>query len=316
MLRVGFDIGGTTIKGGIVGEDLKILAHRSIPFPSGEGYERVAVLMAQLVVEMAEELQVSVTELGTIGIAVPGSIDVTGTFVIHAHNLGFHNTPIKKAVKEHFPHSLVYLANDANAAALAELYAGAFRGYKTAVLLTLGTGVGGGLILNGQLFNGGMNHGVELGHMIISNEGPLCTCGNRGCIEALCSATWLTRQGEEALKTHPESIISEKVNGISGGVTAKTVIESAKEGDLAAKEIFHKYIDSLSSAVSSCINLLDPEVVALGGGVSLAGDFLFYPLRELVHKKCFFKVEHKIVPAELGNHAGILGAALLGETWK
>ncbi|MGI6732274.1 MAG: ROK family protein [Anaerovoracaceae bacterium] len=313
MYRVGFDIGGTNIKAGIVGEDLKILSHRNIPFPTGESYKKVVALLAELVKDMAKDLQVPVMELGTIGIAVPGSIDVTETIVIHAHNLGFQNAPIKSEMKEYFPHSSIYLANDANAATLAELYAGAFRGCKTAVLLTLGTGVGGGLILGGRLFNGGMNHGVEPGHMIISKDGPLCSCGNRGCIESLCSATWLVNQGEIVIKEQLESLIFSKANGLPEQVTAKMVIDSAKEGDKIAREIFNYYIESLSAAVSSIINLLDPEVIALGGGVSLAGDFLFDPLRERVQEKCFHKVAHKIVPAQLGNDAGIIGAAMLGD---
>jgi glucokinase len=158
--------------------------------------------------------------------------------------------------------------------------------------LTLGTGVGGGLILGGKMFNGGLGHGVELGHMCLQFGGPLCTCGNLGCVETLCNAPWLIRQSSQA-------------------TDAKMVIDAAKEGDVAAKNIFDRYVDQLSSAIVSCTNLLDPEVVALGGGVSLAGEFLFAPLREQVLRKSFFHHPYKIVPATLGNDAGIIGAAML-----
>jgi glucokinase len=267
--------------------------------------------MAEQVRELAKELRIQPTDFRSIGIATAGSIDASRTVIINAHNLGFHNVPMIDEMHKHFPDTPVYLANDADAAALAELHAGAFRGKKTAVLLTLGTGVGGGIILGGRMFKGGLGHGNELGHMIVQQGGPICTCGNRGCIESLCTATWLIQQGRKAIVEHPISLIYEKAEGDMDKVTAKIVIDSAKEGDAIARDIFNTYVDSLSSAITSVVVLLDPEVIALGGGVSLAGDFLFEPVRELVRQKSFFKVYHEIVPAQLGNTAGIIGAAML-----
>ena len=251
------------------------------------------------------------TVFKSIGIAIAGSIDAAGTTILNAHNLGFHNVPMRAAMMEQFPNTAVFLANDANAAALAELHAGAFRGCKTAILMTLGTGVGGGVILGGRMFNGGMGHGVEIGHMIIQHGGPVCTCGNKGCIESLCTATWLTSQGRKTVVEHPISMIYKEAEGNVDNVTAKMVIDCAKEGDNFAKDIFDRYVDHLCTAIISCVTILDPEVIALGGGVSLAGDFLFDPVREQVKKKSFFKVPHKIIPAQLGNNAGIIGAAML-----
>jgi glucokinase len=149
--------------------------------------------------------------------------------------------------------------------------------------------------------------------MIIKHDGPICTCGNKGCIESLCTATWLIQQGRKSIVENPISLIYEKAEGDMNRVTAKIVIDCAKEGDAVACDIFEQYVDSLSSAVTSVVALLDPEVIALGGGVSLAGDFLFNPLRELVKQKSFFKIDHEIVPAQLGNTAGIIGAALLAK---
>jgi glucokinase len=311
MYQIGFDVGGTNLKVGVVSDSLELVASRNAAFPKGETYVNIAALMADLVKELAKEIGIPTEEFKSIGIATAGSIDASGTIILNAHNLGFHDVPMVAEMHRHFPKVPVFLANDADAAALAELHAGAFRGKKTAVLLTLGTGVGGGLILGGRMFKGGTGRGNELGHMTIQQGGPICTCGNRGCIETLCTATWLIQQGRKAIVEYPVSSIYEKAEGKMDNVTAKIVIDSAKEGDSIATDIFNTYVDSLSSAINSIVVLLDPEVIGLGGGVSLAGDFLFEPVRKLVKQKSFFKADHEVVPAQLGNTAGIIGAAML-----
>ncbi len=311
MLQVGFDIGGTNIKVGVVNEKMEMVSSRRLPFPTGEKYTKVADIMESLVREMAEELRVSVSEFQSIGIAIPGSLDANCEMIRDAYNLHFHNVPMKRVMEERFPKIPVFLGNDANVAALAELRCGAFQGCKTAVLMTLGTGVGGGLILNGKMFNGGTGNGIELGHMVLKQEGEICSCGNRGCVEAYCAATWLVRQGRKAVVEHPLSLIHKRAGGEMKKVTAKMVVDCAKVGDYIAKDIFHSYLDYLSSAIVSICVLLGPEVIALGGGVSLAGDFLYRPLRKMVNEKSFFKGKNQIVPAQLGNNAGILGAATL-----
>ena len=308
MFEIGVDIGGTNIKYGLVNEALEIVAHGSIPFPKTTAEDMADKLAAALRAMLAEQ---GVTEIGSIGIVVPGSIDRSGEVVIAAYNLGFHDVPLRAIMQARFPGVPVYIANDANGAALAELYKGAFTGCKTGVLLTLGTGLGGGIILNGKMFNGGMNQGVELGHMYLVNGGEHCTCGNDGCMEAYCAASALARDGQRAMKKHPESLIAARAGGSPENVDAKLVIDCAKEGDETAKTVFDQYIDSLSSACASIYNLLDPEVIAIGGGVCGAGEFLFAPLREKTTGKCFYKTHGKLVPAELGNDAGMIGAAML-----
>ncbi len=311
MLHVGFDIGGTNIAVGVVNDDMQIIARRSVPFPTGELYQQTAALMAEQVVALAVELKIAPDEFTSIGVVVPGSIDPACERVIHAYNLQFHDVPLRAAVQEHFPKVPVFLANDADGAALAELYAGAFRGCKTAVLFTLGTGIGGGLILGGRMFSGGMGHGVELGHMILSHKGPMCTCGNKGCIEAICAASWLVQQGRRSIVEYPNGRICTEAGGNMDKVSAKLVIDCAKAGDAIAKNIFNQYVDALGDAVASIMSLLDPEVVAIGGGVSAAGDFLFKPLRRRVDESCFFEGHGTVVPAQMGNDAGIVGAAML-----
>ncbi len=311
MLQVGFDIGGTNIAAGVVDDEMRIVTRRSVPFPTGKPYTHAIALMKDIVEELALELNVESRQFQSIGIVVPGSIDPKCERVLHAYNLQFHDVPLKKAMQEEYPEVPVHLANDANGAALAELHAGAFRGSKTAVLLTLGTGIGGGLILGGKMFNGGLGHGVELGHMVLMHGGPLCTCGVHGCIEAVCTSTWLIQQGRRSIIDYPNAMIYTEAGGDLTKVTAKLVIDCAKAGDAIACDIFERYVDQLGSAITSCINLLDPEIIALGGGVSHAGEFLFEPVRQNVRKKCFFEEIGAIVPAQLGNDAGIVGAAML-----
>lgn len=290
MVRIGFDIGGTRIKAGIVGNDGAVLEKRSIPFRKGRPIQEITQEMRALAFEMLENIGMAGKEAAFIGVAVPGRLDRTGDVVLDAYNLGFHQVPLKAEMEICFAGIPVRLVNDANAAALAELHLGALRGCTTGVLLTLGTGVGGGLILDGKMFNGGMAHGVELGHMTLMEEGDLCTCGNRGCLETVCAATWLEKQGQG---------------------TAETVIDRAKKGDPVCREIFDRYVSHLASAIISLAALLDPEIFALGGGVSLAGDFLFEPLRQEVERRSFFKHAYRIVPTALGNDAGFMGAAML-----
>ena len=311
MYQIGIDIGGTNMKIGLVDDDLQIIGRTSIPFPhlSGEG---VAEKLAEAVRSLLAECGVSEKDLHHVGVVIPGSIDPTGAIILNAYNLGFHNVPFQKQLQDQFHDLPVFLANDADGAALAELGRGAFSGYKTGVLLTLGTGVGGGVVLNGKMFSGGCRHGVELGHMPLVFGGESCTCGLYGCIEAYCSATALTRDGIRAMKAHPESKLALDSGSDPEKIDAKFVIDCAKAQDETAMAVFDRYVDHLSAACVSVIHLLDPEVIAIGGGVSHAGDFLFAPLRKKTSEKCFYDNHGKIVPAVMGNDAGIVGAAMLG----
>ncbi|MGI6751731.1 MAG: ROK family protein [Anaerovoracaceae bacterium] len=314
MYRLGFDIGGTNIGAGVIDEKARIVAKRQIPFPLWEPVRLVCEEMRQMADEMAKELEISTSDFKYAGIAVPGSLDSKKEKVIRAFNLGFYDVPLKSCAMDYFPGLNIFMANDADAAALAELYRGAFRSCNSGVLLTLGTGVGGGLILNGRVYRGGMGHGVELGHMPVNcREGDLCTCGNRGCIETFCSATWIIKRGQEAMDKKEGVFLRHKVKGDRNAMTAKIVIDCAREGDEASWNIFEEYIDNLTCAITGIINLLDPEVIALGGGVSQAGEFLLAPVRERVLEKTFVRYPYKILGAQLGNDGGIIGAALLGE---
>ena len=296
MLRLGFDIGGTNIAAGLVNDSYQIMHQDSRPFPRGQNAAAVADCVLSLTEALCLRAKVSARALAGVGVAIPGSLDPSGETVLNAYNLDFHNVPFRQMVQDRMPQLRVTLCNDANAATLAEHRAGSLRGCMTAALLTLGTGVGGGLILGGRLFNGGRNSGVEPGHIPLRIRGRVCSCGNSGCLECYCSATRLAVDG-----------------GPLGFDDAKQVIDAAKLGDPKAADLFDAYVDDLGSALIAMIHLLDPERIAIGGGVCHAGEFLLQPLRINVAKKCFFESSPEIVRATMGNNAGIVGAACMNE---
>jgi glucokinase len=293
MLYFGYDIGGTNIAAGILDGNDRLIAKSSLPFPRGKKTEAVIGSCRILYRTLVDAAGVSEADIAGVGAAVPGSVDPNAGVVIDAHNLGFHHTPLK-ALLEDALGKPVAVVNDADAATLAERETGALKGTDTSVLITIGTGIGGGLILNGKLFRGGRGNGTEPGHMVLHNGGRKCTCGINGCAESYCSATRL------------------KTDGAAFGYDdARSVIEAAKTGKKEADALFTQYVDDLGSYLASLVNLLDPERIAIGGGVSGAGEFLLKPLRENVREKCFFETCPEIVTATAGNDAGIIGACLI-----
>ena len=292
MAKIGFDIGGTNIAAGLVSDEGVLLKKGSLPVPQDKDFEKVLSTCEQLVAALEEG---ETEPVKSVGVAVPGSIDATASIVLNAFNLGFSNTPLKEALEERL-HKAVFLINDADAAVLAEHRVGSLRGCSNAFMITLGTGLGGGFIFNGTLFRGGRGNGTEPGHAILVNGGRHCTCGNDGCAEAYCAATRLVQDGKAY-----------------GWSSAKMVIDAAKAGDPFANAIVNAYVDDIGSYLASVINLLDPERIAIGGGVSAAGEFIMKPIRENVQKKTFFDQPTDIVVATAGNDAGIFGAAFIAE---
>lgn len=293
MLRFGYDIGGTNIAAGIIDEENRLIAKDSVKFPRGEDTEAVVSVCVNLYHAILDRFAIKEEDIAGVGVAVPGSVSPKDGIVIDAHNLGFHHTPLASLIGDRL-HKKVVLINDADAATVAEHRIGALTGTNTAMLITIGTGIGGGLIMNGDLYRGGRDNGTEPGHMVLRNGGRHCTCGINGCAETYCSATRLGKDGSAFGKN-----------------TAKEVIEAAKQGDAEALALFRSYIDDFGSYIASVINLLDPERIAIGGGVSGAGSFLLDPLRRDVEQKCFFETCPEIVLASAGNDAGIIGACLI-----
>ncbi|MPN06943.1 Glucokinase [bioreactor metagenome] len=246
-----------------------------------------------------------------IGLAVPGSIDYDRGVVIDAHNLDYHDFPLCRSISEHYPCVTVYVENDANAAALAEYYCGAFRGCSSGLLITIGTGIGGGLVLDGKLFIGGKKNGFEFGHGVLVFGGERCSCGQLGCIESYCSAAALVREGRKAATLHHESAMFQRAQGDLTKINAKLVMDCAREGDETASAVYKQFTDYLGATACTAIALFDPEIIAFGGGVSNDGEFLLGPIREYAERYAFFRNHAKIVSAEMKNDAGIIGAAML-----
>ena len=293
MVRIGYDIGGTNIAAGVLDETNRLLCKQSLPFPRGKGTDAVIDVCTTLYHGLLQQSELHDSDVSGIGAAVPGSIDLKNGMVIHAHNLDFHHTPLCALFREALQKP-VALINDADAAALAEHGVGSLKGTNTSALITIGTGIGGGLIVNGKLFRGGRGNGTEPGHMVLQNGGRPCTCGIHGCAEAYCAATRLAKDGQ-----------------VLGLKDAKAVIDAAKAGNQDALELFRTFIDDLGSYLVSIVNLLDPERIAIGGGVCGAGSFLLEPLQANVDRKCFFETCPPIVIATAGNDAGIIGACLI-----
>ena len=314
MYYVGIDLGGTSIKVGLVDENGKILKKVSRPTKVERGARPVVDDMADMSLEVVKLCGVSMDEVKAIGIGLPGILDPRTGHVPFCTNLGWHDVPVIEWMQETVDKP-IFIQNDATVAGLAESVAGVSAGVKNSVFLTLGTGVGGGIVLDGKVYSGSHGVGSELGHMITVAGGEECTCGNRGCWERYSSATALIRMGRQAAGEHADSFIATSVGGDLDKITAKTVIDAAKAGDETALKVFDEYVYNLCVGLVGIINFIDPEVIVLGGGVSLAGDFLL----DAVNKKLPGMIFYKTMPyaevklAVLGNDAGIIGAAMLGK---
>lgn len=313
MVYVGIDLGGTSIKAGLVDEQGKILCKATCPTLVERGARPVVDDMAKLSLEVIEKGGYTLQDVKAIGVGLPGIQDPRTGVVPFCTNLYWHEVPVIEWMQETI-NKPIYIGNDATVAGLAESVAGVSAGIENSVFLTLGTGVGGGIVLGGKVYSGTNGVGSELGHMITVIDGELCTCGNRGCWERYASATALIRMGREAAEKHPESQIAASVNGRLDDITAKTVIDAAKAGDEAANEVFERYVYYLCAGLVNIINFIDPEVIVLGGGVSHAGQFLLDAVNRRLPSMVFYKTMPyaRVALATLGNDAGIIGAAMLG----
>ena len=307
---VGIDLGGTFIKGGIVDDLGNIIYQDKVPTESENGADRVALNIANLAKMLLEKTGLSADDVEGIGMGVPGMIDSKAGNVIYSNNLKWKDFRIGEKVRQ-LTGLRVKIANDANVAALGEAKFGAAKDYEDVVMLTLGTGVGSGIVAEGKLLEGNKSAGAELGHMVIVNGGEQCTCGRKGCLEAYASATALIRDTKRAMEAHKDSKMWE-IGGLDK-VTGKTAFDYM-DSDPYAKEVVENYIGYLACGITDVANIFRPETVLLGGGVCAQGDTLVKPLQKLLDKDIFAGALGPQVPilvAELGNSAGLLGAAAL-----
>ena len=318
MYYIGVDLGGTNIAAGVVDSEYKIIAKGSVPTNANRPSEEIIIDMADLCKKLVAEAGLTISDIEYIGIASPGSINhETGT-ILRAANLYFENFPLVDTLKKHLPIKQVFLENDANAAALGEAVAGTARGVAHAIMITLGTGVGGGIIIDHKIYSGFNYAGGELGHMCIEYGGRECTCGMKGCWEAYSSATALINMTKEKIDECNEKGIPTLMNEIAekaGKISGKTAFAAMKQGDAPAKEVVDMYISYLACGIINMINIFQPEIFVIGGGICNEGDTLMKPLEEFVFAGTFTGRRTKattIKIAELGNDAGIIGAAALG----
>lgn len=319
MYTIGVDLGGTNIAIGICDKELNIIDKASTPTLADRGGDFIVDDMAALAKKLIERNGIEPNEIEYVGIAAPGSINEKEGIVECSFNIKYNNYPIAKKFAERFPVKNVYVANDANVAALAEALVGCAKDAKSSVMVTLGTGVGGGIILDGKIFSGGLNSaGAELGHMVIRAGGRQCTCGRRGCFEAYSSATALTELTKEKMNELEIKCIPSKLFEIAkkaGKVTARTAFDAMRLGDTYGKALVDEYIENLAVGITNIINIFQPEIISIGGGVCNEKEYLTVPLCALVDKEQYTRNNKKktlITVAQLKNDAGIVGAAGLG----
>ena len=312
MIRIGIDLGGTDIKVGAVSEEGKLIAWTQTKTGPERPYTAIIADMAACIRKLLGELGLPDSEIAAIGIGVPGVADNERGHAVNCTNLGWLDVPCREEMARYFS-CPVLLENDANAAAYAEYCVGVSAGCSSSILITLGTGVGSGIVLNGRPWGGFQGLAGEVGHMTLVPDGLPCNCGRSGCVERYCSATALMLQAKQVCLTHPGNGILALAGGDPQKITAKLAVDAAKAGDPVALRIFHSYARYLALTIDNVINFLNPEMIVLGGGVSRAGAFLLDTVKSYI-PPCELGLPRqlpRIVLASLGNEAGMIGAAML-----
>ncbi len=313
MIRIGLDIGGTGIQIGAVNEENRIISEVSIPTRTDLSFEEQVDQMTSCIRGMlnGQDPELTMDHVVSIGAGIPGIANSDGV-VVNCTNLGWRHTPLRAEFQKRIDKPF-FVDNDANVAALAESVAGISAGTSSSIFITLGTGIGSGIVMGGKIWKGFHGIGGELGHMILELDGVPCTCGNRGCVERYCSATALIRMAREQVAAHPDSLILSMTEGDPMKISAKTVFDAKREGDPVAEKIFRRYISCLSQMIGGLVNLLDPEIIVLGGGVSKAGNLLLDAVREEMPRYVLYSEQPmpRVEIASLSSEAGIIGAAML-----
>ncbi len=315
MYSIGIDLGGTNIAAGLVNENNEIVVKYSCPTEADKGNDKVVENIAGLINKIKGAKGLSDSDIDFVGIASPGALNCKTGVVDRACNLYMENFPLTQKLSE-LVNAKYYIENDANAAALGEAVAGAAKGAQYSVMVTLGTGVGGGIVMNGKVYSGFNYAGGEFGHMVIEMDGRECSCGRKGCWEAYSSATGLIAMTKEEMDMCPDSIMHDMAKK-AGKVSGKTAFAAQAKGDEAGDRVVKKYIKYLACGIANVINLFQPNILCIGGGVSNEGDGLIIPLLAAIDEEVFTKNSDnktEIRLATLANDAGIIGAANIGRS--
>lgn len=317
MYTLGIDLGGTNIVAGVVDENFNIIAKGKVKTNCPRPAEEIADDMAKACLIACENAGISINDVKACGVGSPGAINPITGIIATANNLGFKNVPLAKMLKERTGVDF-YIENDANAAAYGEFLAGSGKGVNNCIAITLGTGVGGGIIIDGKLFSGSNFAGGELGHTVINVDGEPCSCGRKGCWEAYASATALIRQTKAAMEENKSSIMWELAGNKLENVNGRTAFDGMRKGDKTAIEVVNAYVKYVAVGIANMINIFQPEKLCIGGGVSNEKEALVAPIREFVNKEIYTNMGKpcEILPAQLGNDAGIIGAAFLYKLYE
>ena len=316
MYTIGIDLGGTNIVASVVDDDYNIIGTSKTPTNSPRSADEIFDDIADVCEEAVKAAGLTMEDIDSVGMGTPGTVNQDGV-IEFANNLAFNNVPARTMLAKRInkPEEKVFIENDANCAALGEAYAGCGNGAKDFVAVTLGTGVGAGVIIGGKLVNGVNYAGGESGHMVIVVDGEQCSCGRKGCWEAYASATALIRQTKKAMEEYPDSLMH-KLAKEEGKVSGRTAFDAMRLGDIAGIKVVDDYIKYVACGLINIVNALQPEIICIGGGICNEGETLMKPLRRFVQSERYSihsKIQTKIVKAELGNDAGVIGAALLGK---
>ena len=316
MYRIGVDLGGTNIAVGLINDNYEIISRAgtktNIPRPAEEIFADIVKCAKEVVAKAGVEMN----EVASIGIGTPGSCDKKNGVILYANNLYFDNVPAAQLVNKELPGIPVYIENDANCAALGEALAGSGKGKKSFIAVTLGTGVGSGIVLDGQVLTGCNDAGGELGHMTIKFDGEPCNCGRIGCWERYASATALVNQTKAAMLEHKDSVMWQLASGDINNAGGRTAFDAMRIGDKWGTEVVDNYIRYIAVGTTNIVNIFQPEMICFGGGICNEGETLLAPIREHVARERYSKkqeVQTEICRATLGNDAGIIGAACLSE---
>lgn len=315
MYYIGVDVGGTGIKAGVVTEEGKIIKSCAIATNRESHYTELIKDMADLIFKTLKEAKVSVDDIKSIGIGFPSSVDDKNGVVVYTANINLNNAPVVEELQKYI-NKPVYIGNDANCAALGEYFALNDDSIENFVAVTLGTGVGGGIIINKKLYTGSNGSAGEIGHIRLVMDGEKCSCGRDGCWECYASATALIRDSKRAAEKNPASLLAKNIEANGGRSNGKLVFDTAKEGDETAQKVIDNYIKYISEGIIDMINIFQPSVIAIGGGISRQGDNLLNPIKEYIKGKTYggaYITPCELTIARLGNDAGIVGAAFLGK---
>lgn len=312
MFNIGIDLGGTNIKVGIVDEAYNIISRSSVKTNLPRPAEGIVDGICEAVQLALDGAGLSIGDINSIGIGTPGAANRSTGTVLYSNNLGFKDTPLGEMLTKRLGRE-IYVENDANAAAYGEYLAGSGKGYENVVVITLGTGVGGGIIIDGKIYTGFNFCGAELGHTVIEYNGRPCSCGRKGCFEAYSSATALITATKKAMEEHKDSKLWEIAGNIDN-VDGKTAFDGMRAGDKVACDVVNEYIEYLGCGLTNVVNIFQPQVLLIGGGVCKEGDNLTLPLKKIIQREAYCvdpNSSTKLDICKLGNDAGIIGAAFL-----